>query len=73
MDEMAETSKILLSVQEFSKITGLGEKSIRRLSHVRGFPAIRIGHRIMIHKQSAEDWLADYAAHQDACLPSIEI
>lgn len=70
---MEETEKILLSVQEFSKVTGLGEKSIRRLSHVRGFPAIRIGHRIMIHKRSAEVWLADCAAHQDACLPSIEI
>ncbi|SFB13162.1 helix-turn-helix domain-containing protein [Selenomonas ruminantium] len=70
---MEETSKILLSVQEFAKITGLGEKSIRRLSHVQGFPAIRIGHRIMIHKRSAEDWLAECAAHQDACLPSIEL
>ena len=70
---MEETSKILLSVQEFAKITGLGEKSIRRLSHVQGFPAIRIGHRIMIHKRSAEDWLAEGAAHQDACLPSIEL
>ena len=70
---MTETGKILLSVQEFAEITGLGEKSIRRLSHVQGFPAIRIGHRIMIHKRSAEDWLADCAAHQDACLPSIEI
>lgn len=70
---MEETSKILLSVQEFAKITGLLEKSIRRLSHVQGFPAIRIGHRIMIHKRSAEDWLATCAAHQDACLPSIEL
>ncbi|WP_037364807.1 helix-turn-helix domain-containing protein [Selenomonas ruminantium] len=70
---MEETIKILLSVQEFAKITGLGEKSIRRLSHVQGFPAIRIGHRIMIHKRSAEDWLATCAAHQDACLPSIEL
>ncbi|MBO6203746.1 MAG: helix-turn-helix domain-containing protein [Selenomonas sp.] len=70
---MEETSKILLSVQEFAKITGLGEKSIRRLSHVQGFPAIRIGHRIMIHKRSAEDWLATCATHQDACLPSIEL
>ena len=70
---MEETSKILLSVQEFAKITGLGEKSIRRLSHVQGFPAIRIGHRIMSHKRSAEDWLATCAAHQDACLPSIEL
>ena len=70
---MEETSKILLSVQEFAEITGLGEKSIRRLSHVQGFPAIRIGHRIMIHKRSAEDWLATCAAHQDACLPSIEL
>ena len=70
---MEETSKILLSVQEFATITGLWEKSIRRLSHVQGFPAIRIGHRIMIHKRSAEDWLAECAAHQDACLPSIEL
>jgi len=70
---MTETGKILLSVQEFAEITGLGEKSIRRLSHVQGFPAIRIGHRIMIHKRSAEDWLAQCAMHQDACLPSIEL
>ena len=67
---MEETSKILLSVQEFAKITGLGEKSIRRLSHVQGFPAIRIGHRIMIHKRSRRG-LAGYLRRTSGRVPAL--
>ncbi len=66
-----ESRKIMLSVKEFSELSGLGEKSIRRLSHVQGFPALRNGVRIMIHRRAADAWLADYAQHQDSCLPTI--
>ena len=68
---LEESKKIMLSVKEFSELSGLGEKSIRRLSHVQGFPVIRNGVRIMIHRQAADAWLADYAQHQDSCLPTI--
>ena len=68
---MQNQEKILLTINEFSRITGIGEKTARRLSHVRGFPALRAGRRIMIHRQAADKWLADCAAHQDNCLPSL--
>ena len=30
-----------------------------------------VGRRIMIHRKAADKWLADCAAHQDNCLPSL--
>ena len=53
--------KIMLTVQEFSKISGIGEKRVRCLTHMDGFPAMRNGVKIMIHRERAAKWLADFA------------
>ena len=68
---MDNQEKILLTIHEFSHMTGIGEKTARRLSHVRGFPALRVGRRIMIHRTAADKWLAECAIHQDNCLSSL--
>lgn len=53
-----------LSVKEYATRAGIGQKTMRRFSHVKGFPALRIGKRIVIHAEAADAWLADYARQQ---------
>ncbi|WP_177166194.1 helix-turn-helix domain-containing protein [Selenomonas ruminantium] len=55
MDE----EKILLTVKEFAKVSGLGENCIRNLVHVEGFPALKNGRKVMIHKRAADKWLEE--------------
>ncbi len=54
-----DDEKILLTVKEFSKVSGLGENCIRNLVHVDGFPALKNGRKIMIHRRAADKWLAE--------------
>lgn len=55
-----ENAKIMVSVKEFSRISGLGERKIREFVHLQGFPAFRNGKKIEIHSELAKKWLADY-------------
>lgn len=57
-------TKVLLTVKEFSQFAGLGERKVREISHIQGFPAIRIGKKIMIHRERAVEWLGDFAVSQ---------
>ena len=54
--------KILLTVKEFAKVSGLGENCVRNLVHVEGFPALKNGRKYMIHKRAADKWLEEQAA-----------
>jgi excisionase family DNA binding protein len=58
-----EEQKILLTVKEFSKVSGLGENCIRNLVRVEGFPALKNGRKFMIHRRAADKWLEDMAKH----------
>ena len=55
-----EHVKIMVTVKEFSRLSGLGERKIREFVHMQGFPAIRNGKKIEIHRELATKWLADY-------------
>ena len=57
--------KILLSVKEFAQISGLGANTIRTLAQIDGFPALRNGRRILIHRRAADAWLEARALHKD--------
>ena len=51
-----EDDKILLTV-------GLGETCIRNLAHVEGFPALKNGRKVLIHRRAADKWLEEQACH----------
>lgn len=52
---------IMVGVKEFARISGIGEKRLRTLAKIDGFPAMRCGGvKIMIHREKAADWLADF-------------
>lgn len=55
-----EHVKIMVSVKEFSRLSGLGERKIRELVRSEGFPAFRNGKKVEIHRELATKWLADY-------------
>lgn len=51
----------MLTVKEFSKVSGLGENCVRSLVHVEGFPALKNGRKYMIHRKAADKWLEEQA------------
>lgn len=55
-----ERAKIMVSVNEFSRLSGLGERKIREFVNMKGFPSFRNGKKIEIHRELASKWLADY-------------
>ena len=58
---MLYEQKILLTVKEFAKVSGLGETCIRNLVRVDGFPALKNGRKYMIHRRAADKWLEEQA------------
>lgn len=58
-----EDEKILLTVKEFARVSGLGETCIRNLAHVEGFPALKNGRKVLIHRRAADKWLEEQACH----------
>lgn len=59
---MENVEKIMVTVKEFAKVSGLGERRVRDFARTADFPAIRAGKKILIHRERATEWLADYAS-----------
>ena len=58
---VVEDEKILLTVKEFARLSGLGVNCVRSLVHVEGFPALKNGRKYMIHRRAASEWLEQQA------------
>ena len=58
--------KIMVTVQEFCKISGMSDRQVRQLTHVEGFSMIRSGWKILIHRERAIEWLANFAGQPEA-------
>lgn len=52
--------KVMVGVKEFSSIIGMSEKLVRVFVHIDGFPAMNSGVKILIHREAAKEWLAEY-------------
>ena len=59
---MKEEEKVMLTVREFANLSGFGERFVRQLSRIEGFPVIRAGKKIFIHREQALAWLVAYAS-----------
>lgn len=66
------TQKILVSITEFKELAGIGERRVRQLCRIKGFPVIQVGNKNMIHYEAAKDWLAEYARQEVAKLDSVK-
>ncbi len=62
----ARDKKIMVTVQEFCQISGMSDRQVRQLTHIEGFPMIRSGWKILIHRERAIAWLADFAGRPEA-------
>ena len=50
------------NVSTLSKLLGISESSGYELVHERGFPAFRIGSRIVIERDKFKDWIGKRSA-----------
>lgn len=55
------SEKMLLTVQEAADLTGLCAITIYELAKTQGFPAVRVGRRVLISRRGLEDWIAAQA------------
>lgn len=58
--------KMTVSVSELGKILGIGRNGAYALVHQQGFPAIRLGKRIVVPVDALRDWLAENGQNDDA-------
>ncbi|WP_297197481.1 helix-turn-helix domain-containing protein [uncultured Flavonifractor sp.] len=49
--------KLAYSVPEAAEVLGVGVQAVYNLAHVAGFPAVRVGNRILIPCESLARWL----------------
>ncbi|MBO4299938.1 MAG: helix-turn-helix domain-containing protein [Clostridia bacterium] len=49
--------KIAYSVSELGKALGIGRNNAYALIHREGFPAVRIGGRVIVPVKELEEWL----------------
>lgn len=62
--------KVMVTVKEFSELTGISVKHVRTLTHIESFPCLKVnGWRLMIHRVQAEKWLQEHALQSgSSCL-----
>lgn len=53
----AAKGKMFVTIKEFSEITGIREHSLRVLTKINGFPALKIGVKYMVLLDEATAWL----------------
>lgn len=54
-----EENKLSISIDEASKMLGIGRNLMLELAKVDGFPAIRFKRKIIINKEELPKWFAD--------------
>lgn len=49
--------RLTMSVSEMSEELGISSKTGYALTHIQGFPAIRIGHRVRVSREGLAEWV----------------
>lgn len=49
--------RLTMSVSEMSDELGISSKTGYALTHIPGFPAIRIGHRVRVSREGLAEWV----------------
>ena len=49
--------RLTMSVSEMSEELGISSKTGYALTHIPGFPVIRIGHRVRISREGLAEWV----------------
>ena len=54
--------KLAVSIEEFAAMVGIGKTKAYELSKSKGFPAVRLGKRVVIPVERLKKWLAEQEA-----------
>ena len=57
-----KVTRLTLSVQEAAQELGISTRKVYDLTHVPGFPVLKIGSRTRIPRAGLEDWIARASA-----------
>lgn len=49
--------KKLITIKHCSELTGIGERKLRELTHIAGFPCIRLGKKCMVVSSRIDEWI----------------
>ena len=60
-----QTSKVALNLSELQVALGIGRSKAFELTRQPGFPAVRIGRRILIPVDALNEWLAEQVKSND--------
>lgn len=60
------SEKLAYNVGELGTVLGIGYPAANNLCHIQGFPALKVGNRYIIPKESLEKWLVENAGRNNA-------
>ena len=61
MEEKIKNEKLTLSIPEAAKRIGVSDTHLRQMARTEGFPAFRIGNRILVSVKGLERWVEEQA------------
>lgn len=65
MDKIKQIKKVALNMFELAAVLGIGRSKAFELTRQPGFPAVRIGRRILIPVDALDKWLAEQVKSND--------
>ena len=51
--------KVVYTVKEMQEVLGISRATAYELIHVKGFPAFRVGKKILISKTGLDEWISN--------------
>ena len=61
LDKMTEREKITLTMKEAAEKLGVSMPVMSNLTFMKGFPAFRLGRRVLIDARGLEEWVREQA------------
>lgn len=57
VQEISPTGRLTMSVSEAAEELGISTKTMYNLTHIQGFPVIRIGSRTRVSREGLREWV----------------
>lgn len=66
MEQLSKAGKVALSLTECAAMMGIGRSKMHELARSEGFPALRIGRRILVPVDALKVWLNTHVGDEHA-------
>lgn len=50
---------ICINIKQAAELLGVSPPTLRRMARIEGFPAVKIGGRVLVHREGLAQWIAD--------------